>query len=533
MAILKFTIDSILGGQSPVFHEGSKGQFLTSLGIDPEASVQNKPSGSILPVGYKTFSSAGVVSGYPMWIVTDPTLFKIWVYCNNGAFVKYDGDFTNQTGLTAIPSGAGNGMAYFQDYIYLATPTQVYRYGPLSGSPAISAALIANGQLLDNWDAGTTDTLLTDTTYIATRNVTFPNHAMHVHGDGFLYLCDYSANSVLGKGLIHRIGTTAAGANSGSSYNVLDLPPNIKPYAIKSFGTDLAIIGSSAGSGVTTNTGKSYLYLWDCVSDSFYREIELPTFFVTAMVNVNGNLRIFGGTQDKGYQIYEYSGGYNVTQLWDSQDGTPPFAGAVDAFGHRMVWGTYSASYGLGPTTDVAYVMAYGYQNERLGKSVVHNIGATDTLTALPVITALKFTQQQLRTKYPIIGWGTDGGIRALSQTGITTNNSVFRSQAYEIGKPFKIRDIRVALSAAVDSTVTITPTLYYDDLSVSKVLPVINNTNYPSVTSLRIQSLEIEQAATAGYVGTNNFCLEFAFLGSALTGIQLPVQITVETLDD
>ena len=55
-------VESILGGQSPTIYFKGEGQFLSSLGIDPDLSLPSNPfsdkqSGAIAPSKYTEFSS--------------------------------------------------------------------------------------------------------------------------------------------------------------------------------------------------------------------------------------------------------------------------------------------------------------------------------------------------------------------------------------------------------------------------------------------------------------------------------------------
>lgn len=529
MALVTFTIDSILGGKAPYAHGGEEGQFLDSLAIDPESIALNSPSGNIMPVGYSKFSG-GALAGAPMWIATSPYDTKHYVYTSNGELLSYSNTLGSEANPADPTSGAGNGMAVLHDYIYLATPTQVFRYGALSGGPTISNALIANGELLDGWDGGS-DTLLAPTSYPATRNVTYPNHAMHVHSDGALYMCDYAG----GRGLIHKIKTTAAGANDGSQYNVLDLPPGIKPFDIDSFGTDLAIVGSYASTDTNIRMPQSYLFIWDTLSDSFYRQIPIPTNLATSLTNVNGQLVIAAGSLDYGWQLYTYDGGYSVTEVWSQPSGSPPFAGAMESDGSRLAIGSsYNAGTGIGTTTDAAFILTRGYQNDRLGTDAIHSIGAADTTDTGPIISALKFVQLQQTSKTPIIGWRTATPAYGISKVSASaTKNSVFRSQVFSLNQPFKIRGLRIPLTATTASGLTIVPKFYIDDAADSKTLATINSTNYPSTNVITYKALEIDAASTAGIKGQNNFFLELAFTGTSAIGVALPIEITIETLDD
>lgn len=520
MAIINLQITSIMGGHSPLFHGAGEGQFISSLAIDPEASESLKPSGYILPVGYAKFSSS-VPSGAPMWIVTNPVNQNHYVYGADGELYSYDSVLSSETSIGTPTSGAGNGSAYYNDYVYLATPTNVSRYGPLSG-----AAAIVNTA----WTGATlgSQSALTNSTYPGTRNVDYPNHAMHVHTDGSLYFLDFAS----GQGMVHKIKTDSTGTNDGSAYNVLDLPFGVRPFDLEGYGTDLAVVGSVLGSSTTVKQGGSFLFLWDTFADSFYRQVPIPSAFASAIVNVGGTLYIWGGSIDFGWHLYRYTGGYDVEQLWDSHEGSPPYAGAVDTFGDRVAWGSYIT----GTPSIAACIMAYGYQNERLGRDAVHNIGVVDSLNTLPVVSSLKFAQQAQRTKAPIIGWRTDtSAAYGLSKvSAAAAKNSWFWSPPFQVNKPFKVREIRIPLTDPVTSTVNIRPRIMFDDQGTTKTLTAINNTNYPGESVVRYNDLEIEEATSAGYVGKNNFFLELQWdAGTSAIGVALPIDITIETLDD
>ena len=537
---LPYNINNILGGQSPLYHGAGEGQFSSSVAIDPEYSTSFKPSGHIMPVGYSKFSSTGV-SGAPMWMMTNPVNNLLYTYNSDGELISYDisTSFGSETVIGTPTSGAGNGAAYYNNYIYLATPTDVSRYGPLNSSPAI-----VNTYWTGATTTGLAKTALIDTTYPGTRNVNYPNHAMHVHTDNALYFGDFDSSSTTdttrGKGLIHKIktkyGTAGAvtndgSADDGSAYNVLDLATGYRPFDIESYGTDLAVVGSVLGSSTSAKQGESALFLWDTVADSFYRQVPIASAFVSAVKNVKGQLYIWGGSVDFGWQLYRYSGGYDLELLWDSHEASPPYAGAVDAFGDRISWGAYVTS----PITG-ACVFNYGYQNSRLGRDIVNNTGIADTTGTLPVISSLKYVQQAQSVKRPIIGWRTDSaatyGISRWATGG--TKNSVFRSEVFNVGKKFMVSSMRVPLTGQLASGLTITPKIYFDDETANKTLTVINSTNYSAGSmAINYKQDEIERATTTPIFGYNNFFVEFSFTGTSDVGIALPVEITVMTYDE
>ena len=512
MAIIELKIDSVLGGQSPMYHGAGPGQFLASQAIDPEGSLSRRPSGEILPITYATFSGAGP-SGAPMWIANDPVDEKTYAYMSDGELISYSSTLGSETVIGSPTNGNGSGLGYMNDYLILPTTTDVSLYGPLSGAAAF----------VNTWWTGTAGlTALTNTTYPTIRNVQYPNHAGHLHTDGKFYFVDYNGT----QGLIHKLGVTSAGANDGSGYNVLDLPNGVRPFDIESFGTDLAVVGSVLGTSTTARQGQSWLFLWDTTSDSFYRQVPIPVSFISGIANVNGELRIWGGSVDFGWQMLRYTGGYSVEQLWDSHEGSPPYAGAIDVYGGRVMFGSYQTTIGGG-----ANVLAHGSQNVRLGTDPLHNVAIVANLASgtVPVISSLKFAQQAQATKYPVVGWRTssDYGLSKLDATA--AKQSYFWGPNWKIDQNFKVREVRIPLTGAIDSTVSITPTLFYDDAAQSKQLAAINNTNYPSATTVDYKMVEIE----SGYTARNNLFLQLAFTGTSAIGAALPITVVIETLDD
>lgn len=526
----RITIDSIFGGHQATQYFGGKGEFLTSIGIDPDLPISDsagsgspaniKTSGLIRPSVYTKFSSTGL-SAAPKWILTAPELTNVYAYAADGELISYSSALGSESVIGTATSGTGNGAAHYNNYIYLATPTQIFRYGPLDGSPALSNALIANTELLDGWDAGS-DTVLVDTSYPSFNSVSYPNHPMHSHVDNKLYVGDFKD----GRGLIHFIkttGTSPVGAtNDGSTYNALDLPFGFKPYDIESYGTDLVILATP-----TTDTGlrqgDAELFFWDTTADSFYRRVKVGDVLGTALLNKNGELFVWYGNGTNGYTIGRYVGGETVEALAFFEEGYPPFAGAVDAYGNRVAWGAYLTY----PST-AACVMSMGYKSPRLPRFAIHNIVRSTAGTNAPVISALKGVQQASGALPRFaVGWrnATAYGIDRLASD--TTLDSTWRSEVFSIGQPFQINQISLPLAGAVAANVSITPKVYRDDESASTTLRAINNTNYTD-SERRI----VYNQTQIGVTGKNNFFLELNFAGSAVLPVSFPIVIDIELLE-
>lgn len=588
MAQLFVTIDSIIGGQTPAYHASGKGQFLGSQAIDPEQGLSSRPSGHVLPVSYAKFSGSAP-SGAPMWITTDPNDLLHYIYHSDGEVITYDTSLASETVLGTPTSGAGNGAFFYNNYQYFITPTDVSRYGPISKTPAL-VNNVWTGTTLGSQKA------LIDTSYPTIRNAIYPNHAGHPHVDGAAYFCDFNngkglihkiktadtldydaqaANFTVGLvatggtsgatgtivadadagatgtlTLANVIGTfadnealtdtgggsatvngtiTPGAGNNGSAYGALDLPPNVKPFDIESYGNDLAIVGSVMGTSAFVKQGSSYLFLWDTISDSFYRQVPIPGAIATAVLNVNGELDIWAGSTDTGWQKYRYNGGFGVEPVWSSQEGSPPFAGAVDSVGSRTAFGAYQATIGGG-----ANVLAQGYQNGQLGRDAMQNIAIVGNLASgsLPIITSLKYVQQQQGLKQPIVGWRTSSDYGTSKIDASAVKQCFYWTQSIPVNKSFKLRELRVPLTGAVSSAVTISIVVTYDDRTYTGTLTEINNTNFSGETFVRYNAVEID-SAMSGAIGRNNIHIEFQWSGTSAVGLALPIEMLIETLDD
>jgi len=515
-------VKSILNGQSPTVFFMSEGQYLSSVGIDPDIPLPNTPltnraAGVITPSSYIKFTST-VVNSAPMWIVTNPKNALIYSYLSNGRFVSHSSSFTDETNIGTPTSGAGNGMAYYNNYIYIATPTDVARYGPLNGSPSLTNTV---------WSGSTlgTQTALTNTTYPIFQEY-YPNHPMHVHSNNILYFGDF-AN---GQGMIHAIKTkkvTVEGdTNDGSAYNVLDLPFGYMPMDIESYGTSLAILAIQTNdSGL--NQGNAAMFLWDTIKDTFYRQVPLSDPLATALINKNGQLYVFSGNRNTGFRVSRYLDGYSLEDVDYFEEGYSPFAGAVDVYGSRLAWGGV-----ITEPTGAGCIFSLGSKNAKLPNNARHVPIRSSSAGANRVITAFKFAQQASGV-FPrgVIGWKDDSATGMDKLSG-SSYNAIFRTQVFTVEQTFNIDNIRIPLSNAVTANTNVVVKIYYDYNTI-KTLNTINNTNYSGQSIIEYKSQEIDEATTASYRGQHHFFLEFTMTGSDGNSILLPIDINLTLLDD
>jgi len=519
MAKIQLKINSILQGQSPSRYFGVDGTFDQSISIDPDYPIANsatRTSGFAVPIGMAVFSGANVTATV-VSIINDPKDTLTYAVLSNGRLISYNSSLASETLIGTVSGGVASSATYYNNYIYIFTPTDVSRYGPLNNSPS----------LVDNWWTSTLSlSATTNTTYPSLNSVAIPNHVGHVHGDFSLYFTDFKN----GQGIIHRINTVKV-TNEGdtnsttvpSAYNVLDLPWGFYPTAIESFSTSVLILGQYSING-TVNQGKSAFVLWDPTNTTTWYQgpVFLEDPFATAALNVNGKIYIWSGNGQNGFRLSTYSYGETVQDVALFEEGFPPFVTAVDAIGNKVIWGGTTTT----PST-TASVWSYGSKDARLPTGI-HNVAKTTSAGTTPIVSALKYAQQSSNIQpKAVVAWkdGTTQGIDQYSATG--TLGAVLR-HTFNVGQKFKVIRIRVPFGGAVASGVTITPTVYFDDLSSNKALTVINNTNFPGSRKVIYKSPEM-----TSFIGENNFTLEFVWSGTTPLPIALPIYITLELFDD
>ena len=556
----------------------------------PIISTDVRTSGFAVPVGMAAMTSTNVTSPI-IREITNPKDNLLWTVQTNGRIVTFTSALGGEILIGTVAGSNATWAEYYNNYIYVfgtgSGKDDVSRIGPLNtlpydgqtgnftlgltvtgGTSAATGVITADvdggatgtltlsnitGKFVDNetvtdtstgsaavnrtdasliadnvWKGATLGSLtaLTNTKYPTLRSVDMPNHVAHMHGDNSLYFCDF----INGQGLIHRINTkrvTNEGDTNGttvvSAYNALDLPFGFYPTAVESYGTDLMILGIYT-TDVTTNQGSSAFVLWDPTDTVTFKlgPVYLPDPLATALLNVNGIMHIWSGNSVNGVRLSRYLGGYVVKDVVYQEEGLPPFAGAVSALGNRIVWGGFQTSPAVGAT-----VWAYGSKDARL-PSGLHNVAKTSSAGALPNVTALKYVQQSSNiTPKLVVSW-RDGTTRGIDQYSTTATLASYIRWMVNVGQKFLITKISIPLAGAVNSTTTITPKVWLDDLSTSQSPTVINNTNYPSKRKIIYKGTQLKD-----YIGQNNFTLEFAWTNTNPLPIAFPITIELDIWED
>lgn len=518
-------IDSVLGGWSVSEYFNQPNQFLNSIGIDPEMPKDDsatRPSGLIRPTSMAKFSGTEV-TGVPLWFINNAKTDTTYLYASDGKVHTISNTFAMGTALDTVTSSAGNGAAYYNNYIYLAKNTDIARFGPLSGTAAMDQDFWTSSPL--------SKTALANTTYPAINGVTIPNHPMCVQGNR-LYVGDVNSSGIGIISMINTKKTTAEGDTDDttvpSAYNVLDFNYQWFPTCIEPYGNYLAI-GVIEGASILAKQGNAKVLIWDTLATTTAPNIiaELPDPLITAMRYVNGILYVFSGSASGGMRISRYLGGEQFEELFYLDDQLPPLAGAVDYLIQRIVWG--------GKTTTPAVsgsVFALGSKVRNLQMGV-HNILKSTAGATTPMVTAVKYVQQGA-TSQPLVGWvdhtGTQGAnVCGLDKLSTTYGTSIFRGRMERVGANFKITEVRIPLAQAVAANQTITVKVYTDDASASTTIATINSTNYTASDRF----IKVYPTGDKSVSGKNNFFIELVFSGSSLAVVGLPLTTVVEYLKE
>lgn len=523
-----FEVKSILSGWTPTKYLGDDSSFDASLGIDPDLPVgsDTRASGILTPSRYEKFSGTEF-TGYPLWILPNNKTTNTVVYTSDGKLHSFNSSLTMRTAdeaSTSLPititGGAGNGAVFYNNFYYVAEATDISQYGGMDQGASIAKT--------ENVWTGAKfgKTALTNTTYPTIQGVPIPNHPMHVHTDNSCYIGDV----VSGQGVVHRLNTkktTIEGDTNGttvpSAFNALDLPFGYYPTDIESYGTDV-VIAAIRTTDSTINQGSAALFFWDPTNtDTFYRQLSLPDPLVTALLNVNGVLYCWTGNASSGVRLSKYIGGETIQEVAYQEDGVPPFAGAIDALGSRIVWGTQTTY----PATS-ASVMAYGSKNDSVPKGI-HNVVRSTSSGATQNVSSLKYVQQANNiAPRLVVGWG-DGTAKGLDKLSTTaTFNSEWRSKPFNINRRFVLKKLLIPLAGAVDANTSITVKIYLDDESSSVTLTTVNNTNYPSKRKVVYKAGDLLTAT-----GENNFKIGITWAGTTQMPVLMPITGLIDIAED
>jgi hypothetical protein len=536
-------IESILGGHAPTTHFAAEDQFRASLGIDPGSPITDdatdvngiKPSGLLRPIISKTLGG-DAIGNNPLWMVGTRTTSTIWIYDARGSIYTISPDVSSVTGLSdgGNESGdsKGNGAAYYDNYMYFSRCTTIARYGPLDGTPTLTG---------DFWGGTLGLTALTDVEYplhsTGGASDNLPNHFLHRHSDGRLYVADVVDN----QATIHYIQTTKTtvegDTNDGSKYDALNFGYGLVPVAIESYGDLLMIAMVERSSELDNGTAKTRtrstrakVAFWDTTSKdaNSITWVEFPDTLITAVKNINGVLYFFSTSSNIGYRVTRYIGGNSFEEILAVNDAYSPFPGAVDGSGDRILFGSRS----LVPVTrGCIYSIGLATSGLSSGLFCPYVCKTTEDVSVTSLILSGDLTSKQ--KDHPMYGFGNTGGDYGIESLlfGSTGGDSWWWSQMYRIGEKFKITRIRLPLTQAVAANMIVVPKVYTDDgIGTTYTLATINDTNYPNSERYITYRSDFSSKEISGF---NNFWLELKWTGTEELTVGLPIIVEYEIIDD
>lgn len=545
----KLEISSILGGETPVAYTAAKDQYLPSLGINPFAKVRDNGVGSYLfPFNIQTSGiirpsnnqpmANNPIAHWPTWIDLEPKASNFYVYDSVGS--AYSNNIQNNT-VTALndagtlSSSSGNGMTYYDNYMYFATNTDITRFGPLNG---------AAGFVPNYWTSTLGKAALTNTTYpnVGAGSFLLPNHFLHRHSDGKLYIADVVGN----QGTLHVISTTKTtvegDTDAGSKASALTFGYGLWPTAIETYGSNI-VVGLYEG-GTSVGSKRAKIAFWDTTSQSFTSITfpEFPDALITAIKNVDGVLYIVSSNPfQRGYRITQYIGGSSFQEVDFVDGGSTPLPGAIDGNSGQLLVATsllYDSVSG-----DTPCIISYGRPRSGM-KSGRFNIirgknNSGSSYTAFKVIPVATGSTVQFQSYYA--GWGT-------TLTPTTANNGIdfdatnadfsvypsrWRSQIFKFASPFKITKVRAPLICNTGSVNQVMGKNAVVDLNyiIDNEQRVINVTG--AISSTTVNQYNVLNHRPTEVTGGQNMFIEFAWTGTDYVGIGLPIMIEGEIFDD
>lgn len=539
-------IESVLGGHARTTHFGASGQFRASLGIDPGSPIQGavnapltsskyniKPSGLIRPT--PSFALNGTINQSPLFIRGARSTTTVFALGSNGSVYSIAAGANSFTALSDIgaTTGDGNGMEYYDNYMYVATRTDIARYGPLDGVPKFTP----------NYLTGTLGlTALENNFYpvIALASGTgigIPNHYLHRHSDGRLYIADTVGN----QGYLHFIQTTKTtvegDTNNGSTYQALRFGYGLVPICMESLGANLVIAlyerdstSSNTNAGLRGKSTRAKIAFWDTTSQNFnsITWVEFPDALITAMKNVNGTLYVFSAPSEgvDGFRVSRYVGGYTFEEVWSSEEGLSPLPGAVEGVASRLIFGSSTQI-----PKQSACIYSLGLAANGLSNGIFCPFASASSGDKM--VSALMLPSSSTYGKgwdYPI--FGTTNGQNAFTledplASGGGISNAVWWSLLYRIGQRFKITKIRIPLTEPLNGNESIVPKIYTDDgFGTTYTLTTITSSNF----GIKARTIIIHPQ---NLTGESNFWMELDWGGFYPLVPGLPITIEYELIPD
>ena len=351
--------------------------------------------------------SGTTVDAQIKWIVKNSaSSANLYAIDSNGSVYTSANSGTTWTELSDR-AGAGQGLAVWKDYLFVATATTIDTYGPLSGTP--------------DWLEFKTD-LDTDSLW----------HPMLVSKlDGNLYI---GAGRYIAK-LEENSGQNFADGNAATytwtPQTDCKLPEDYRVKCLAEQGNNL-MIGTWMGTNIYDNRIAD-IFPWDGSSATYGNPIQINENGINSMLNIGGNLYISAGIEGI---IYKSNGvqAWSIAQIplsvADISGGKyiEIYPDAMMNFKGKLYFGVSSQNVdGMG-----IYSLSETSKGNIITLEHTISTGTTGGTNPLIIGALLPITRDQF-----IVGWrdNTDFGIDLLSKTSYTTDyKGLFDSPLYQVG---------------------------------------------------------------------------------------------------
>ncbi len=227
--------------------------------------------------------SASTVDAQIKWIVKNPASpANVYAVDSNGSVYNSSNSGDTWAELSDR-GGAGQGLAVWKDYLFVAEGGTVDVYGPLSGSPSWSNDWQSFSENDSDWE---------------------PMLVSKLDGNLYIGTGRYVASLSEDSGQNFAPGSASTYTYTASH---LTLPEDYRVKCLAEQGNNL-MIGTWMGSNIYDNKIAD-IFPWDGSSTTYYDPVQINENGVNAMLNIGGNLYVLAGTEGK---IYKSNG----VQAW-------------------------------------------------------------------------------------------------------------------------------------------------------------------------------------------------------------------------
>lgn len=358
--------------------------------------------------------SSTTVTATVNWIVRDPVTVANFYAVDSNGVVYNSTDSGASWALLSDRAGQGQGLAIWENYLFVAGNTAIDVYGPLSGGAA--------------WTTGWSGLTLTSDTVWHPMFTSKNDGKLYIGGGNIVSSVEENAGQTFAPG---------TGASYTATASALDLPSGYRIKCIEELGNNL-MLGTWKGTNIY-DVRVADIFPWDRSSVSFGQPISLEDFGVHAMKNGGNFLYVLAGLDGvirrcNGVTAYpigkiptDISGGKYIEF----------YPGSIAIYKNRLFFGTGNPGSTVLANQGVYSLQETGKGNiltlEHLNSQLTDGSAAATKITALcPVTRDTMLSGFRSNTTYGI-------DLNSATSYAYTTNYSgYFDSPLYQVGDPTK-----------------------------------------------------------------------------------------------